>query len=343
MKDIPAFVQPAPIDPELIAEQVIVALNEERSIDSNIKNLEGRLEDARGTKRMRRIEVGTLLNKVRTLWPERGPTAKGWSQFLAHVRLDDSTAWRYMDEAKNPERAEGFSQKSESNDPESQGSGSAVRETAQRVEAGADAGERKPANVFGGSKDPARGTYCTPKKWAEAIGPWDLDPFSNPRSHILAADHLSIERGDDGLLDLAAPGSFYRAPRTVDEKKIALFNREAFMSIATASTRTFWQPPYELVAECIAHYGHTRFCALLRFDTSTEWFRRLWALTTVVCFPLERLDFEPPPGIESSANPFPHAFFYSHEADITDEIRSLCLVWRIEHPKGGDVSLDQPA
>jgi hypothetical protein len=39
--------------------------------------------------------------------------------------------------------------------------------------------KRKKANVFGatGKKEKERGTWCTPKNWAEAVGPWDLDPF----------------------------------------------------------------------------------------------------------------------------------------------------------------------
>jgi hypothetical protein len=327
VKPAPAIVEAAPVDVELLAEHIIVALNDERSIDSQIKNLEGRLEDARGTRRMRRIEIGNLLLRARKQWPERGPNAKGWTQFLAAVRLDDSTAWRYMDEAKNPSQ-EVFSQNGSGNDAEAQGnrqSAPVLRENSAGSEP--DSRDREPVNGNGGSGDPLRGTYCTPKDWAIAVGSWDLDPFSNPRSHILAADHLSLERGDDGLLDLAQPGSFYRAPRTDDEKRVAQFNRDAFMFVATAGTRVFLQPPYELAAEAIGHYGHTRFCALLRLDPSPEWAETLWPLVKRIAIPFRvRLEFEGPPGIETSKSPYPHAFYYTHEEDVTDEIRRRCIV-----------------
>jgi len=47
-----------------------------------------------------RIEVGVLLAKVRATFPASGSKAKGWGEFLARVKIDDSTAVRYMEAAR---------------------------------------------------------------------------------------------------------------------------------------------------------------------------------------------------------------------------------------------------
>jgi DNA N-6-adenine-methyltransferase (Dam) len=41
--------------------------------------------------------------------------------------------------------------------------------------------------------------WCTPKSLAELLGPFDLDPCSNPRSHILSRTSLMLENGENGL------------------------------------------------------------------------------------------------------------------------------------------------
>lgn len=173
-------------------------------------------------------------------------------------------------------------------------------------------------NVLGGSKDLARGSWCTPKAWAERVGPFDLDPLSNPRSHIQATQSCQLERDEDGLWN--KPGDYL-----VADPQDRL---RALVGHAGADTRVWLQPPYELVLETIAHYGHTRFTALLRFDPSTEWFRRLYRLTSLVCVPRTRIDFEPPPGVKASSNPFPHALFYRCPDDATPAVLRACIAWR---------------
>lgn len=171
---------------------------------------------------------------------------------------------------------------------------------------------KRRANVNGGSGDPLRGSYCTPKKWADLIGSWGLDPFSNPRSHIVSSRSCQLERGDNGL-EPGPPGTYRIGGRVFR---------------ATAATRVFIQPPYEIVHEAISHYGHTRFCALLRFDPSTDWFLRLRRLTKLFAVPLaERFEFEPPPGVEASGNPYPHAFYFANPADATPELLRRCEAW----------------
>ena len=176
---------------------------------------------------------------------------------------------------------------------------------------------KKPKSaVRGGSGDVARGTWCTPRVWAERVGPFDHDPFSNPRSHVVTATRSMLEDGGNGLLNREAPGS-WRCGKT------------RVVGCADAESRVWIQPPYELVLDAIAHYKHTRFCALLRFDPSTEWFRRLYRLTSLVCVPRSRIEFEPPPGVAGSANqPFPHALYYARAVDATPAVLRACISWR---------------
>ncbi len=170
----------------------------------------------------------------------------------------------------------------------------------------------KPVNVRGGSKDPNRGTWCTPKHLAKAVGRWHLDAFSNPRSHILADVTCMLERGDDGFGD-GTPGS-YRVG-----SDLPLHARQ--------ETRVWGQPPYEIVMRAFEHYAHTRWCFLLRFDPRTEWFRRIYRAASLVCV-LRKIEFEPPPGVKASTNSYPHALYYRNADDVTDEVRRLTYAWR---------------
>jgi hypothetical protein len=166
--------------------------------------------------------------------------------------------------------------------------------------------------------DEQRGAWCTPLKYTSSVGPFDLDPFTNPRSTLRARHTCMLERGDDGFgLDRrSAPGAFYVA--------------STGHHVAVADWRVWIQPPYSIVLEALAHYGHTRFTALLRLDPSTEWFERLHALSEVIMVPRgDRIAFVPPPGVVASSNPFPHGIFYRRAADVTDAIAALCYEWRV--------------
>lgn len=351
------------VDVDLIAEQIIVASVDLKNIDGNVTRYRGQLDAAIGAARMRRIEIGRLFSLVRPIWPKSGPNAKKWGEFLARVKIDDSTAHRYMEEFRDPE---GFLSKNRAKRSESDDSSDDVRgidgPPADRDDEPVDVlgqerdtppfrqmtaadmvqaiGRLSPedrkliakaarVNVKGGSGDEDRGTWCTSKEWALAVGPWDLDPFSNPRSHILSAVRCMLEDGGDAFCE-AAPG--------MGVPGLYLTGNAHGVTPMTGKadelTRVWIQPPYELVAEAIAHYGHTRFCALLRWSPDVKaWFPQLWARTAVVCHPwCERMEFEPPPGVDKSGDmPFPHALYYAHEADVTDEVRARCIVWRIDH------------
>lgn len=364
MKPIPAIVESAS---DLAAEQIIVWRTEERDAETSAIRWEQQAGTARATAKVRRLQIGELCAKQREKWPLSGPNARGWGLWLAKAKLDDSTAWRYIEAWKNRDKPGGdvgdpshpdpvrgnadgddepddggprirplpghapdpppFRQMTE--DEWIQGLGRLNPDVRKRIMAAAGppialelAPDPTTANVHGGSGERKRGSYCTPKKWAHAVGPFDLDPFTNKRSHIAAVDRCMLENGGDGLV-VGEPGS-YRV------------GSDGPVKIATTSTRTWWQPPYEreFIERVVKHYGHTRFCALLRFAPDTKWFAAMWPLVAVIAVPMERLAFETPEGVlladadegEDKGAPFPHVFYYSDPRDVTDEIARTCIL-----------------
>lgn len=363
MKPIPAIIEPAQIDLDLIGKQLDVALSSRADAERTTERHEKAAAVSRETARMRRLEIGQLLTQARGAWPARGPAPKGvegsWAGFLAAHKLDDATASRYMAEYKDPE---GFAQKTRlsetpdieagNEDDDQTGAKAPPPDTGQRppfreltadeiIEQRAElnrAAARLPAkdrkriaaaeksiNAHGGSGEVERGTWCTGKEWAIAAGPWDHDPFSNPRSHVLSVTRCMREDGGDGFgggEPGAHPGHYLLGERHGSRS-----------GVATELTRVWLQPPYDIVLDAIAHYGHTQFCALLRLSPDVEWFRRLWPLVATIAVPLVRLPFEPPPGIEDpkSSIPQPHALYYACADDITREIRDRCIVLPVDH------------
>ena len=171
-------------------------------------------------------------------------------------------------------------------------------------------------DVRGNSKDPNRGKWCTPKPIADAVGPFDLDAFSNPRSHIVTRERCMLEDGGDGFGDGKTPGSY----------------RCGIGQLKTASSDTlFWgQPPYErgFVQRAFDHYRHTRWCFLLRFDPRPDWWRAVYAAAELVA--VIDVEFEPPPGVpKGGGNSFPHALYYRYAKDVTEAVlRMAAAVWR---------------
>ena len=147
-----------------------------------------------------------------------------------------------------------------------------------------------------------RDQWVTPLKLARAVGHWDLDPCSNEFSHIEAETVFRLDRGQNGLL----------LARYVQKRK-----------------RVWINPPYShgSVIQWVRAYRHTNFCFLVRFDVSTEWWAELWPHVAILATPMERVEFEPPPGVEDNpGSPFPHALLYRREADVSEEIRRKCYV-----------------
>lgn len=180
-----------------------------------------------------------------------------------------------------------------------------------------------------------RGAWCSPIEYTEAAGHFDLDPFTNPRSTLRASYMCMLENGGDGFgLDWrVTPGSFYIKHGEMfttcpceycGDERAAL----DFYNVATEEWRVWIQPPYDIVLAALAHYGHTRYTALLRLDTSTAWFEQLWDMSEVIMVPKrDRLDFVPPPGVKASSNPFPHGLYYKRAEDVTPKVRELCYPW----------------
>jgi len=319
-----------------------------------------------------RLELGQALAVERARHPVSGPGAKRWSEFLlaagigadkakdairyaevvaerfrgaldADAPRDERTRLPSMAEAGIDLRPRGTSDPDDDDDGQTGAKAPPTRPaqvlfaelTADQV---IDAIKRlKPedrkrvlrdgkANVKGGSGEVDRGTWCTSSEWARAVGTWDHDPFSNPRSHIASVTRCMLEDGGDafgGGRPGEHPGNYLLGERHGSRS-----------GVADELTRVWIQPPYDLVPQAIAHYGHTRFCALLRWSPDVKaWFPDLWKRTAVVCHPVgERMEFEPPPGVEKSGDmPFPHALFYAHAADVTDEVRARCIVHEIDH------------
>jgi hypothetical protein len=174
----------------------------------------------------------------------------------------------------------------------------------------------KSANVFGRTGDDERGTWCTPKWLAEYVGPFHLDPFSNPRSHIQSDYRCMLENGGDGLGASNGAGWFDTGTGPLGLK------------FADDLMRVWLQPPYSVVMQAFKHYQHTRWVALLRFDPSTKWFREMYREASLICVPRKRVNFEPPPGVRSSSNTIPHALYYRHAEDVTQAVLRACIAWR---------------
>jgi hypothetical protein len=49
-----------------------------------------------------RAELGEVLAEKRKLWPERGPNAKGWGEFLASIGLSQQRAWELIRDFTDP-------------------------------------------------------------------------------------------------------------------------------------------------------------------------------------------------------------------------------------------------
>lgn len=161
-------------------------------------------------------------------------------------------------------------------------------------------------NPNGGSgNEDGRGSWCTPRWLADLIGRKRLDPCGNPRSHVEADHIVSLEMGGNGLY---GEGRLNYGP--------GWYLHENHVLHADEFTETFINPPYGRgeVSRWVRHYRHTDFTYLLRFDPSTEWFGELIPFCNFVWFPIgRRIEFEPPPGVKASKNPFPHALYLREE------------------------------
>jgi hypothetical protein len=198
-------------------------------------------------------------------------------------------------------------------------SGNQVREPSQGTKSSSSGSEQRQLSVRGKSGDPVRGTWCTPKWLADAVGEFALDPFANPRSHVRSVARCALEDGGDGFGD-GSPGS-YRCGAAGE------------IQHATSEDTVWIQPPYDIVLRAFDHYAHTRWVALLRFDPRPEWFDAIYDAAELVAVirhdPEGRpFGFEPPPGVVASTNTFPHALYARHAEDIPRAALRYCAAWR---------------
>lgn len=102
------------------------------------------------------------------------------------------------------------------------------------------------------------------------------------------------------------------------------------------NTRVWCNPPYSrgMVAQFVEAFCHTRFCFLVRSDTSTDWWAALWPYVAVEARPKERINFEPPPGVEEPpGNPYPHSLLYANAIDVTATVIETCYVTTVQHQR----------
>ena len=119
--------------------------------------------------------------------------------------------------------------------------------------------------------DGSTDAQCTPRALATDLGWFDLDPCSNPRSHVMARKTYELERGEDGL-SLPWVGSLYvNGP---------------------------YSDPLPWCQRLRDHDGP--WCSLWKLDCTTQWFRVLmnsgahWAPFRV------RLKYERPGNVGSA-------------------------------------------
>lgn len=278
----------------------------------------------------RRLELGRALVRARSAWPASGPKARGWGELLERHGISSQRAseWMrlagYVDEVIPPSDGEievptmreaGIDKRPRASDDDAAdeehvtaaGERALVREpndphATVHVERESLPSSSTPAPDA--APEPDRNSWCTPKWIADAVGVFDLDPASNPRSHIRAGRSCELERGEDGLT-LAAE---------ID-----------------AGQRVWINPPYARgqVIRWIRAYKHTRFCFLVKVDPSTEWFAELFEASLLILLPRgTRIEFEPPPGVAGDSNQFPHGLFFAHVDDATPEIWAKCFAWK---------------
>jgi hypothetical protein len=329
-RPIPAIVEPAPVDVALLAQQIIIALNEQRGAERSAERHESLALAARETAKQRRVDVGRLLSQARGAWPRSGPNAKGWGEFLARVELDDSTAFRYMQEYKDPT---GFAQQREKPDrgdrdvePSNMSEDELLAELGKLDMAARGRIQRSLRSTQARENEGDRDAYCTPDEVTAALPEVDLDPCSNPHSTVRARDTYSLEAGQDGLalpwfglvyLNFPFSDPLPWAEKLAEERP----NLTGAGVMCNADHSPAWW-----------HVLKQHLPIRLDFDT--------------------RLEFKPPPGVEPSKNDRPQTLLMDEvfwaECDQA-ALLAMGTLWiqsaeaRHSDSKGGDVSPDEPA
>lgn len=141
-------------------------------------------------------------------------------------------------------------------------------------------------------------SWCTPKKLARVLGVFDLDPCSNPRSHVRAKRTYSLEKGDDGLKEEWKGSVFVNGP---------------------------YSDPKPWCLRLAAHDGP--WCSLWKLDPTTKWFKILIDAGANWGPFKRRLCFEKEGKILASAN-FPSVLIYKSWQPPPGVQDLLLSVWK---------------
>jgi hypothetical protein len=147
---------------------------------------------------------------------------------------------------------------------------------------------------------------CTPRALALALGRFDLDVCSNPRSHILADRSFMLERGQDGLAE----------PWTLTGGAPA--------SVWCNGPYSYPDPWCERLR---VHKGP--WCALWKLDATTVWWRTLMAARPWWAPFRMRLAFERP-GNCGVAN-FVSALVWTRDWEPSRDV--LAMLWEPRREK----------
>lgn len=110
--------KPIPAIVETDRDAFSIAHSEYRELAAQVERAGKRRADAERIEQTaiekrdaKRLECGRMLLRIRVAWPERGPKAKGWGEFLKKEGIDDSTALRWMDIAREADAPTGGTEK----------------------------------------------------------------------------------------------------------------------------------------------------------------------------------------------------------------------------------------
>ena len=146
---------------------------------------------------------------------------------------------------------------------------------------------------------------CTPRPLALALGRFDLDVCSNPRSHILADRSLMLENGDDGLT------------HTWDRP-------DGLPALVFCNKPYSYPDPW--CERLRFHRGE--WVALPKFDPTTKWWRNLMAPRPWWAPFRQRLKFEKPGNVGSAD--FVSALVWTRGWEPSREVRAMLWAPRRE-------------
>lgn len=284
-RPIPAIVEKT-FDVERSFSLISVSLAGERDAEKTAQRHEKLGAAARETAALRRLETGRELLRVRGAWPKHGPGSGGWTDFLKRLKIDDSTALRYMEAARTgkthgepPKPGNPPHGQSVSGIAEAPSVTAALALIAQLAPSERATIQRSLRSSMASENTGDRDSYCTPDHVTVALPDIDLDPCSNDNSSVRASTSYRLEAGQDGLV-LPWFGLVYCNPP--------------------------YSSPLPWAEKLDAERLNVTGCGfLVNADHSPAWWHALKQHLTIRIDFNERLDFKPPRGVVASKNDRP--------------------------------------